>query len=138
MELRSLACRREVGIHYDIPLTREQRFSEPFIAPEVVVAMGIYVFQARDAINSKYSGRVKVDSQLDYNRGFGGLGRDQVRGYNFTVGFDRTNKDNVSLADLEEAVLEFLDMVPFKPTVGGAPIDLFQKIESYEPKELVA
>jgi len=94
MELRSLACKREVGFHYDIPLTKEQEFSEPYTDPKVVAVMAISVFQARDAINSKYQGRVKVDSQLDHNYGGDVLGND-VKGYGFTVGIDRVNRDRL-------------------------------------------
>ncbi len=134
MELRSLACVREVVFHYDVPLTSEQG-GEPYADPNDVAAIGTYIFQARDAINRSYHQVIRIDSQLDPKIS-NGLGNDQVEGYEFTVGLSRIDSENTPLANLEKAVLEFLQKVPFKPVVGTANEDLFEKIKTYQPSKI--
>ena len=137
MGMRSLACVREVGFDYNIPLTRDSKFSDPYADPKVVASVGFYVFRARDAIQSKYQDIVKIDAQLDHNHGFDGLDRDIVTGYNFSIGFDRVDKVRVSLESLENAVFEFIDMVPLKPTARGALSSIFKKIKERKASAVV-
>jgi hypothetical protein len=133
MELRSLACVREVVFHYDVPLTSE-RGGEPFADTKDVAVMGIYISRARDALNKSYGPVIKIDSQLDTKKEHGGW--EEMEGYEFTVGFSRTSKERISYIDLEKVVLEFLTRVPFKPVVGTAPESLFEKIKTYPPSKI--
>ena len=135
MELRSLACAREVIFHYDVPLV-SQRGGEPYADPKDVAAMAIYIFQARDDVNRGHDQVIKIDSQLDSKIRDNGLGNNQVEGYEFTVGFSRTDKERISYTNLEKAVLEFLSRVPFRPVVGSAPESLFEKIKTYQPSKM--
>ena len=134
MRMRSLACNREVGFGYDIPLTRVSKFSEPYADSKVVAAVGQYISQARDAIELKYPNIVKVDTQLDHDGELDDLEREIVTGYSFRVGFDRVDKNNISAEILERAVFDFIDMIPLKPIAGSAPSKLFEKIREYKHK----
>jgi hypothetical protein len=136
MELRSLACVREVVFHYDVPLTSE-RGHRPFADPKVVTVLGAYIFQARDAVNQSYGQIIKIDSQLDSKIRTGSGPIDyQVEGYEFTVALSRIDTEKTPYANLEKAVLEFLRRVPFKPVVGTASESLFEKIKSHQPSKI--
>ncbi len=132
--MRNLACSGEVSIHYDVPLTAETQFSERYVDPQMVAAVGMYISLARKAMTSKYPDVVRINAQLDPNYGYNGLDERVVEGYNFSINFSRTDKTRVSMEMLETVVFGFMKMVPLQQKSGGAPIGLHDKIKAYTPR----
>lgn len=135
MRLRDLGT-REVCISYDVPLKRESQFSKPYADPRTIAIMGHRIQSTSYLISCRYHGRVRVNAQLDAKEGFGEFDEPVVNGFELSVGFDRVDKEKVPMKDLEDAVRDFIRQVPFKPSAGVAPSNLFKEIEQFEPEHI--